>query len=93
MDLRAKITEAVCALQGLDHHPSEDDEQRIADAVTELAEARVRELEEENQRLRDAMDHIDAASREDWGGPDHEDVFTQWREAMARARDIAKEDT
>ena len=40
MSLRDEVIDAICALQGLDYHPSEKDEARIADAVVEVIQAR-----------------------------------------------------
>lgn len=75
MDLRAKITEAVC------DHPRADDQ---INAVMGVVETRVRELEEENQQLRDtvsaAQKAVDSAgtalafSPRDWGA-DHRDAW------------------
>ncbi|QVJ00376.1 hypothetical protein KGD82_16580 [Nocardiopsis eucommiae] len=70
--------------------------ERTTDAVMWVVRAalrnrdnRITALAEENQRLRAALDHVDAASRNGWGGLDHQDVFAQWREAVTEARNIA----
>ena len=54
MSLRGEVIDAICALQGLDYHPSEKDEARIADAVVEVIQAR----EVQVQRLQGLVDQL-----------------------------------
>jgi len=91
-ELRDQIHQAICNTDGLDHHPSEDDEVRITDTVMGVVEA-----EQERQRgfTKNIIESKVERAREEeaafwkrWVRDEHDDLQRQLSESQARERGL-----